>query len=126
MAAIGTGISITFASGFLAEILETNAEFERPEIDTSHTGTTGARSSVPGNLIDGSLECEIAFAPETEPPWGDAAESVTITMPSAGTGGTSTWVFDGYLSRISWNAPLEERDTATVRIKATTLPVVTP
>jgi len=128
MAAIGTGATVTFDSGFFAEIISANWNgIERPSIDTTHTGTTTARTFVPGSLYDpGELEVEIAWAAETEPPYGGAAETCTLQVPSSGTGGTSTWAASGFMINFSGSVPLEERQTATGTIKLTGAITVTP
>lgn len=121
MAAIGTGGSITFDTGFFAEIISANwNNIDRPAIDTTHLGTTTARTFTPGSLYDpGVLEVEIAWAAETTPGWSSAAEACTLEVPSAGAGGTSTWASNGFLTGMSASIPLEERQTATCTVKLT-------
>jgi len=116
---IGTGATITFASGFLAEILDiTWSGIERISIDKSHMGSTNAKEFMPGDLFDpGELEVELLFAAETTPPFNSAPEAITVTLPSEGTGGTSTWAAQGFMTGFEFNAPLEDRQTATATIK---------
>ena len=115
---IGTGITITFSSSFLAEILDvTPPGASRASIQTSHMGTTNAHTFTPADLVDwGELVVEMAFAPGTTPPITSAAEEITITFPDSG---SSTWVFDGFLTGFTPKGPLEDRMTATATIKVT-------
>lgn len=128
MAQKGTGATITFSSGFLAEILDVNwGEIERASIPSSHMGTTGGRTFLAGDTYDpGKLDVEIAFAPETTPPFLGAAETVTLTHVSAGTGGNSTWSASGFMQTFAFSAPWEERSTAQVGIKLSGNITVTP
>lgn len=116
MASTGYGITITFDSGFLAEIIDvTPNEMSREAIDTTHTATTnGAMTFIPSDLIDyGELQCEINFAEGTAPPIDDAAESVVITFASG-----TTWTFTGFMTNYAPAAPIDDRMTASVTIKA--------
>ncbi len=118
MAEIGTGTSITFESGFFAEILDiTGPSMERPAIDTTHMGTTNARTFVPGDLYDGGeLQVELAFAPGTFPPIGQAASAFTITFPDSA---ASEWSGTGFLTSAENAIPLEERMTQSCTLKIT-------
>ena len=125
MAFVGTGTTITMASGFFAEILGINyTGISRPVIDTSHMGTTTAMTYTPGNLADfGELQVEMAFAPGTEPPWNSAAETVTVTWADSG---AATWAASGFMSGFEATAPLEERSTASATVKLSGDVTVTP
>lgn len=114
MATVGTGLTVTFSTGFLAEILNGKwTGYERKSIDTSHMGTTTAMTFTPGSLADpGQLECEILFDAGTKPPINSAAESVTVTYSDA-----STWAASGFMTNFDWESPLEDRMTATATIK---------
>ncbi len=115
MAQVGTGISIAFATGFLAEILNVADQgMERASIDASHMGSA-QMEFLPGQLQNwGQLECEIAFDPDSKPPLDAAAEVVTITYPNG-----TTWARTGFMTGFQYQAPLEERMTATASIKFT-------
>ncbi len=53
MAEISTGITITFDSGFFAEILSINQSgMTRGSIDVTHMGSTGAREFMPSTLVE--------------------------------------------------------------------------
>lgn len=117
---IGTGSTITFSTGFFAEITAINwSGIERESFETTHMGSTGGyKQFLPGNLVDpGELEVEMFLAPETPPPITGAAETVTVTMPSAGPGGTSTWAASGFLTEFEWEDPVEDVMKATATIK---------
>lgn len=125
MGYVGTGITITFASGFLAEILDvTPPGMSREMIQMSHQGTGSAGTSgsggwhvfKPARLIDpGSAECTLAFQPSDTPPILNAFESVTITFPDSA---STPWEFQGALSEYTPSAPFEDKMTADVTIKA--------
>ncbi len=122
MAQVGTGISILFSGGFLAEILNVSDQnMQRASIDASHMGST-EMEFLPGKLPDwGQLECEIAFDPDMKPPLTGAVETVTISYPNG-----TTWTRSGFLIGFQSQAPLEERMTATASIKFTGDLTVTP
>lgn len=122
MAEVGTGIQISFQSGFLGEIIniEDNDQ-QRPEVDVTHQ-LSGQREYLPGKIPDwGRLECEIAFDATKKPPLTQAAETVEITYPDG-----SKWSRTGFMSGFRVNAQLEERITANARIKFTGDVTVTP
>ncbi len=71
MADSGFGTTITFSSGFFAEILSVDGpDLSRDPIETTHMGTTnGNKTFIPSDLIDnGTLSVEIAYVPATAPP----------------------------------------------------------
>lgn len=107
MAENATGIIITGASGFLAEIVSVNGpSASRKILNTSHMGTTGWHTKIAGDLIDGGqLRCRIRFVPSTLVPIDEAAETWTITWPdSAATG----WSFTGQMVNFEITSELEE------------------
>jgi len=115
---VGTGITITFASSFFAEILEVNGpNASRISIPTSHMGTTVAHTFTPGDLVDwGEVSVSVAFRPGTRPPIGSNPETITITYPDSG---AATWAFSGFMTGFSPKGPLEDRMTADCTIKCT-------
>lgn len=116
MAVVGTGTTITFATGFCAEILNVSHDgISRKAIDTTHMGTTGGMTFTPGALYDpGGLRVSLAFAPGANPPIDQAVETITVTFPDG-----ETESFDGFLTDFAWTDPLEDRMTADATIKAT-------
>ena len=121
---ISTGITITFSTGFFAEILDVSPPgSSRESIQTSHMGTTNAHTFTPADLVDwGELVVEMAFNPSTAIPIGGAAETITITFPDSG---AAVWTFTGFMTGFEPSAPLEDRMTATATIKVTGAVVVT-
>lgn len=116
MADIGTGTSITFSSGFMAEILSVNhSGISREAIDDTHMGTTTARSFQPSDLYDpGELSVELQFDEDTKPPIDGATETITVTFPSG-----ATWAADGFMTDFEYSDPLEDKMTATATLKFT-------
>jgi hypothetical protein len=111
----GYGITISFASGFLAEIIGvTLPEMSRDEIDTSHTTTpNGARTFIMQDLVNfGELSVELNLNPSTVPPIHGNFEQCVITFPNG-----ATWTFQGALKSYSAEAPIDDRMTATAVIK---------
>lgn len=116
-ALIGTGLAITFQSGILAEITSASwSGVTREQIESSHMGTTGGRTYIPGTLYDsGSLEVGLIFD-NPDAAWDTAmaaaAETVTVTFSNG-----NTWAASGSMQEFEWTAPLEDRMTATATIK---------
>lgn len=116
---IGTGTTVAFATTSFAPQV-TNVSWDgisREEIDSSHMGTTGARTSIPGDLYDpGDLVLEIWFVSSelsgaTEM-WKKPAETMTLTFPDSG-----TFVASVFCTGFSLNDPMEDGMTATVTFK---------
>lgn len=118
-----TGTAIVFGtSGFSAELLSANIpSASRGSIDTTHAGTTAARTFAPTDLIDwGDLEIELNFDPDEEPPLSGAAETITITWPLPAGGSTAaTLAGSGFMTGFSISGTLEEKMTASATIKWT-------
>lgn len=114
MATVGTGLTITFSSGFFAEILTGKLTgYERPVIETSHMGTTTAMTFTPGSLANpGQIEVELLFDPSTKPPINSTAEAIVVTFSDA-----TTWTGSGFMSEFEWESPLEDRITANATVK---------
>lgn len=114
MATLGTGLVVAFASGFLAEIIDgTPPEVTREAVDTTHMTTSVAKTFMPSDLIDwGEASFDIAFDPGERPPIDQAAETITLTFRDG-----EVWSFTGFMVGYAPANPLEERSTATCRIK---------
>ena len=115
MADSGFGTTITFSSGFCAEIISGDGpDLSREPIDTTHMGTTSGRMTfIPSDLIDGgTLSVEMAYVPATAPPIASAAETVTVTSPDS-----STCAFSGFMTSFSPSIPIDDRMTASTEIK---------
>lgn len=116
MGEISTGTTITFQTGFCAEITAVNfGGMSRPVIDLAHMGSTDVRAQAIGKLyMPGALTVELLFDPDTAPPIAEDAESVTVTFPDS-----TTWVGTGALTDFSWGAPLEDKMTASATLSFT-------
>ena len=115
MADSGFGTSITFASGFFAEILSVDGpDLSRDPIETTHMGTTNDwKTFIPSDLKDGgTLSVEIAYVPGTSPPIAAAESTCTVTYPDA-----STVSFEGFMTSFSPSVPIDDRMTASAEIK---------
>lgn len=118
MPILGTGIQISFQTGFLAEILNVDdSGMERPVVDTTHSTST-TRTNIPGKIPAwGSLDCEIAFDPSKKPPLTTDPEAVEITYSNG-----YKWTRQGYLSMFRYTTPTgptEDRMTATATLQFT-------
>ena len=122
--ATGYGITIAFASGFLAEITDvTLPEQAREKIDVSHTVSPDQRRQyIMEALVDsGELEVELNFKPDMEPPIDDDFEPVVMTFGSG-----TTWGFSGALMNYGGEAPLDDRMVATATLAITGKITITP
>ena len=115
-ALIGTGATIAFGtSSYSVEVTNCN----RPAIDTTHLGTTNARTFRPGDLYDGGqVEVDIHYDPDDHPPISGAEETITITfdVPSGLTNG-ATAQFTGFIIETGIENPLEDKVTGSYTIK---------
>lgn len=117
----GFGVTITFDSGFFAEITNvTTPDMNRDPIETTHSTTTGGkRTFIPSDLVDhGQFNVDLNFDPDDEPPIDSAAETVTITFPTP-VGGSSgaTWQFTGFMTNYGGAVPIDDRMTASATVK---------
>lgn len=122
--ATGYGISITFASGFFAEITDvTLPEWAREKIDVSHTLSPDQRFEyIMADLVDsGELEVEMNFDPSATPPIDDDFEPVTLEFASG-----TTWEFQGALMKYGGEAPLDDRMTAKATLAITGAITINP
>jgi len=121
---VGTGSTITFSSGFFGEILSIGwSGINREAVETSHMGTTGGRTFIPGDLYDpGELSVELNFeaTDDVTTPITSAAETVTVTIPNSPTATTvSTWAASGFMTSFEVTDPMEDKMTASATIKFT-------
>ena len=94
IAVLGFGSSITFQSGFFANVTDISLSgITRESVDvTNFASTNGWKEYIPSLMQDmGELEVELIHDPDTHPPYRDgsndsiAAETVTVTFqPKSG------------------------------------------
>ena len=123
---LGSGTTITFQTGYLAEVLSMAIEgMSRPAVPNSHFGTTGADTFQPANNYNpGQLVVEAHRDPTASPvtPIAAAAETVTVTYPDGSTEASS-----GFLVDWSQSAPNRaEKVVETLRIQRTGNVTITP
>lgn len=114
---LGHGTTITFDSGFFAEILSISwSGIERVAVPNSNFSTTGGKTFEPADTYDpGELVVEIQHDATDTPPILTAAETVSIVWPTTP---TKTDSFSGFMSGYEITAQDEEKVRGTARIKA--------
>lgn len=112
---IGTGTTVTF-SGFTMELLGVvNSGLSRASHPTSHMGTTGGQTFIPGRTYDpGELVLEVHHKTTEAPPITGATATLTVTFPDAETKSVSA-----FMTGFDWNDPYEDVMTATATFKCT-------
>lgn len=131
MADTGTATTIAFGtSSFTAEVISINgSDITREDIDVTHLGSTSYMEFQPAKLADGgTIEMEIHFDPDAQPPILGAAETITITFPlPAGQATPADLEFTGYVNSWGFEVPLEEVMSAeiTIKVDGKTAPVWT-
>ncbi len=117
---IGTGAVLVFsASSWTAEIANfKRAGIKRAEIDTTHLGTTGGKTKMPGDLYDpGTLDVEFHYNPDSPPPYTATAETVQIQFPLAGTITTASHdKVSMFIVDLGYSVPLEEKMMGTIKL----------
>lgn len=121
---VGTGTTITFthtskpidASAEITSISKSGESLE--SIETTHMGTTGARSFIPADLPDsGEMTVEGHFSADMAlPTWGEVA---AITISFAGEPTTDLYTCAGFITAHDVDAPLEDKMTFSATFKMT-------
>jgi len=124
MAIESQGLTITFGtSSWTAELTSVNQnDVSREALDTTHLGTTTAKTFIPTELFDGgNLEVEFLHEVDEQPPYSGAAETITVTFPkeAAGSSVANSVQFSGFMTNYSWGAPMGELVTGSATIKVT-------
>ena len=125
---VGHGTTITFGtSGWTGNVESVSwGGIARTVIETSHMGTTAAganqfgnRTFLPGDLIDpGTITLAVHFNPQTNPPIGAVAETVTITFPLvAGDSTPANWACSGFVSSFDIQDNMDDKMTASMVVK---------
>ena len=116
----GSGITMSTSTGFLANIHSINWDgMTREVIETTHMGTTVAKTFLPDPLYDpGELTVEMDFDSDAGISGLSivtaAGETVTITWPDG-----ETWACAGWLTDLSITAERAGVISATAKIKFT-------
>ena len=112
----GTGVSVTFASGFFGEVTSLSlGGITRQSVDITTFATTGGKEYEGSDLYDlGTLDIEMLFAPGTTPPIiANTRETVTITWSDSS---ATTWAATAFMSNF---APTASDAEDRVRASAT-------
>jgi len=114
MAKNGTGITVVWESGFLAEIIDVTPPGASLEmINISHMSTEDAHEFMVAALVDwGEAVFELAFDPGATPPIGNDFSACVITFRDG-----ETWAFSAAMSGYTPRAPMEDRMTCTATLK---------
>ena len=122
--AVGTGTTLAIGGITLTvDRLSIGASgISRESIETTHLGTSEARTFIPSDLYDpGSLE--VAFQLDSTTPLTTmavetilttASNTFTVTMNEGG-----QWDGNAFVTDFSWDIPLEELATGTFTLKCT-------
>ena len=118
---IGTGATLSFTGDWDAEILSLSWDgISREAIDTSHMGTTVARTFIPADLYDpGELTVEFNLDPDYDIETVMTATAETVAVVLQDGAGTANWSASGFITSYSWAAPLEDKMTGSATIKLT-------
>lgn len=116
---IGTGATLSFTGDWDAEILSLSWDgISREAIDTSHMGTTVARTFIPTDLYDpGELTVEFNLDPDYDIETVMTATAETVAVVLQDGAGTANWSASGFMTSYSLNAPLEDKQTGSATIK---------
>ena len=120
---LGTGASLAYSSStFAAQISEIQwSGISREQVETTHLGSTTARTYLPGDLYDpGEMSLSIFYEPGNEPPLSASQETITLTFPlndAQGQASAATLAGSAAMSEFSFGVPLEDMITADVAFK---------
>lgn len=126
MADIGTGATLGFASATESYAIRNISigDVSRAAVDSSHLGTTTARTFIAGDLYDpGTIEVEYLYDPATastnKPILTDAAQTITITWQKTATTATTGGKFaaSGFITSFGQSTPLEDIQVANMTFK---------
>ena len=135
IAVLGFGSSITFQSGFFANVTDISLSgITRESVDvTNFASTNGWKEYMPSLMQDmGELEVELIHDPDTHPPYRDgsndsiAAETVTVTFqPKSGQTSGATIACSGFMTSYDISVPGEDKVPATATLKFSGEPTFT-
>lgn len=124
----GTGITVTFDTGYLGSIQSMSwSGITREVIEVTTFATAGGRSFELSDLYDaGEIECEILFDPSDAPKILSSAASETVTVTFSDSG-TTAWAASGLMSGLTISAPeAAGRVMATATLKLSDEITITP
>ena len=112
----GQGTVLTLA-GWTAELISVDGwSLSRDSFETSHMGTTTAKTFTPADLEDnGELNCVFEFEGADAPPIGSAPASGEINWAGGGTG--DKWTATMHMINFEPGATMGERMTASATFK---------
>ena len=126
----GLGGSITFATS--AHVFNwmsiTPGDMARPDVDTSHLGTIGGRTFIPGDLVDyGSMTCEFQYDTQAAEVTFADAETITVTYPQdGGETASATIVGTGFVTSFTpGQMAIDELQTGTLSVRWDSKPTFT-
>jgi len=123
---VSTGLTVTFGtSGFSAQIVAIKPPGASVGwVDTTHMGTTVARTCLPKDLIEwGEIEMLCHLNPDTDPgttfagTGGTKTETITIAYFGPDDAAGATWAGTGFMTEYD-PQEAEVDDKMTVRVKA--------
>ena len=111
----GSSVTLPSGSGSITSITADAATVE--SIDTSHLGTTGARTFIASDLIDhGGFSVE-GYWNGVRPAIGGAAGSVDVVIVTSSTGSTKTITGNGFVTSFEFGATMDELTSFSASIK---------
>ena len=121
---VGTGTTITFQSGFFAEIADINpGGAEIPVIDAAYMGQGTTKKKIFGRSQDIQsvvVDVNLNADKDLTALLNATTETITITMPipAGGTVGAK-WAFTGKAMKWSAKIPVEDKMQATIELQPT-------
>jgi hypothetical protein len=105
MPTVATGTTLTFQSGIYNEIYDMSISVSRPAVPTSHMGTTGGNTYLPGKLVDWTMDVVCAYTGQALPM---AATDVAVSL-SVATPDSQGWSGSAFIEAAQVSTPLEGR-----------------
>ena len=118
MAFVATGTTITHTGIGSAEVLDISGPgISREAIDTTHLGTTTAKTYLNGKLYDGGeITVQVALLPSSIPGISSDASSCVIAWADSA---SSSWTFDAFVTGVEPAAEVEGKATSSITLKVT-------
>lgn len=115
----GTGASCSNGTASFLITSINGPDLSIADIETTHLGTTGARTYMAGDLTEGgTVSLDVEYDPGTSITLGGTTTTWTLGYPlRSGQATAANLQFAGYINAYSPSIPLEDKMTATVGIK---------